>query len=176
MMPAPASGVCRRHCWAISTRSSASSSAIRSPCEVDRHLADRARERERRRVTLGRRRSEVKAAAQPFQLEEQRRRVRVLRVRNELALDVQLPASRRALAVGDVARAGRLELVAQRVAALGGRGDCVTPRIAPGGSTPMASSTVGTMSIACAYCVRISPRAAMPAGHAMMNGSVEPPR
>ena len=38
-------------------------------------------------------------------------------------------------------------------------GDCVTPRIASGGSMPSASRTVGTMSMACAYWVRISPRA-----------------
>ena len=30
--------------------------------------------------------------------------------------------------------------------------------------------------MACAYCVRTSPRAAMPAGQETMNGSVAPPR
>src|SRR5262249_16889543 len=36
-------------------------------------------------------------------------------------------------------------------------GDCVTPRICVGGSMPNASSTVGTMSIAWQYWLRISP-------------------
>ena len=52
----------------------------------------------------------------------------------------------------------------------------VAPCSFAGGAMPSASSTVGTMSIACAYCVRTSPRAAIPAGQARTNGSVEPPR
>ncbi len=43
-------------------------------------------------------------------------------------------------------------------------GDWVTPRIVAGGSTPSRSSTVGTMSMTCAYWVRTSPLALMPAG------------
>ena len=55
-------------------------------------------------------------------------------------------------------------------------GDWVTPRIVAGGSMPSTSSTVGTMSMMCAYCVRTSPRAAMPRGQETMNGSEAPPR
>jgi hypothetical protein len=52
-------------------------------------------------------------------------------------------------------------------------GDWSNPRMVVGGSMPSASRTVGTMSMACAYCVRISPRAAMPVGQASTKGSVE---
>ncbi len=52
----------------------------------------------------------------------------------------------------------------------------MTPRIAAGGSMPSTSSTVGTMSMMCAYCVRTSPLAAMPWGQCTMNGSETPPR
>ena len=55
-------------------------------------------------------------------------------------------------------------------------GDWATPRIASGGSTPSTSSTVGTMSMMCAYWVRTSPRAAIPAGQCTRNGSLVPPR
>ena len=41
---------------------------------------------------------------------------------------------------------------------------------------PSASSTVGTMSMAWAYWVRISPLAVMPLGQATMKGSAVPPR
>ena len=43
-------------------------------------------------------------------------------------------------------------------------GDCVTPLMEAGASRPSASSTVGTMSMAWAYCVRISPFALIPFG------------
>ena len=55
-------------------------------------------------------------------------------------------------------------------------GACVTPRSDVGGSMPSASSTVGTMSMMWAYCVRISPLAWMPLGQERMNGSLVPPR
>jgi len=55
-------------------------------------------------------------------------------------------------------------------------GDCVTPRTGAGASRPSASSTVGTMSIACPYCVRIWPLALMPLGQWTMKGSETPPR
>ena len=55
-------------------------------------------------------------------------------------------------------------------------GDWVTPLIVVGGSIPSASSTVGTMSIAWAYCVRISPFALIPFAQWTMNGSLIPPR
>ena len=55
-------------------------------------------------------------------------------------------------------------------------GAWVTPRIAAGGSMPSRSSTVGTMSMMCAYWVRTSPLAVMPAGQWTMNGSLAPPR
>ena len=41
---------------------------------------------------------------------------------------------------------------------------------------PSASSTVGTISMAWAYCVRISPFALIPFGQWTMNGSLMPPR
>ena len=41
-------------------------------------------------------------------------------------------------------------------------GDCGTPRIVAGGSIPSTSSTVGTMSMMCAYCSRTSPVCVMP--------------
>jgi len=41
---------------------------------------------------------------------------------------------------------------------------------------PRASSTVGTMSMAWQYWLRISPREAMPFGQLRMNGSLVPPR
>ena len=44
------------------------------------------------------------------------------------------------------------------------------------GSSPSRSSTVGTMSMMCAYWVRTSPFALMPFGQCTMNGSDEPPR
>jgi hypothetical protein len=55
-------------------------------------------------------------------------------------------------------------------------GDCVTPRMACGGSTPIASSTVGTMSMTCAYWWRISPLPLIPFGQCTMKGSATPPR
>ena len=55
-------------------------------------------------------------------------------------------------------------------------GDWVTPRIALGGSMPSRSSTVGTMSMMCAYWVRTSPLAVIRCGQDTMNGSLAPPR
>jgi hypothetical protein len=55
-------------------------------------------------------------------------------------------------------------------------GDCVTPRTVAGGVRPNASSTVGTMSVMCAYWVRTAPRAWIPAGQCTRNGSAVPPR
>ena len=55
-------------------------------------------------------------------------------------------------------------------------GDCVTPLMFVGASMPKASRTVGTISMACAYCVRISPFALIPFGQWTMNGSLMPPR
>ena len=55
-------------------------------------------------------------------------------------------------------------------------GDCVTPRIVFGGSTPSRSSTVGTMSMMWAYWARTSPLDAIPFGQWTMNGSDTPPR
>jgi len=52
---------------------------------------------------------------------------------------------------------------------------CTWPLIVSGGSTPRASSTVGTRSIAWWYWVRSSPRTLMPAGQEMMHGSQLPP-
>ena len=54
-------------------------------------------------------------------------------------------------------------------------GDCVCPLIVSGASTPRTSRIVGTMSIAWWYWCRISPRAFVPAGHEMMQGSLVPP-
>jgi hypothetical protein len=45
-----------------------------------------------------------------------------------------------------------------------------------GASSPSASSIAGTMSMACAYWLRTSPRARILAGHETTNGSVAPPR
>ncbi len=47
----------------------------------------------------------------------------------------------------------------------------VTPLMVAGGSMPRRSSTVGTMSMRCAYCGRISPLLGMPFGQETMNGS-----
>ena len=49
------------------------------------------------------------------------------------------------------------------------------PAHPPGCSMPRHSSTVGTRSMAWWYWWRISPRAAMPAGHETMHGSPVPP-
>ena len=51
----------------------------------------------------------------------------------------------------------------------------VWPLIACGGSTPRTSKMVGTRSIAWWYWLRISPRAWMPWGQEMMQGSEVPP-
>ena len=56
------------------------------------------------------------------------------------------------------------------------RGDCSTPPRWVGASTPTTSRMVAATSIACTYWWRTSPRAAMPAGHDTISGSVIPPR
>ena len=51
----------------------------------------------------------------------------------------------------------------------------VWPLSVVGGVTPSTSRIVGTMSIAWEYWSRISPRAFVPAGQEMMQGSAVPP-
>jgi hypothetical protein len=55
-------------------------------------------------------------------------------------------------------------------------GDWATPRSWVGASTPRASRTVGTMSMAWAQRLRTSPLAVIRAGQWTMKGSLMPPR
>jgi hypothetical protein len=72
-----------------------------------------------------------------------------------------VPEHLEVLRVAVAARVGVIERVHEADPCIG---DWLTPRIWAGGWTPSRSSTVGTMSMMCAYCVRTSPLGPEPLG------------